>query len=291
MDKIYIKCRAKINLTLNILNKREDNYHNLESIFQTINLYDELYIEKTNTDDICFFCNIDTLNNKENIILKAYNKMKHKYPNITGINVRLIKKIPTQAGLGGGSTDCANFIIAMNKLFDLGMNKSSMIEIGASLGADVVPCMAGNTIIANEIGEQIAYIQDNSKYYIVLVKPNIFLSTKEMFRKYNQSKEIIQKNNTKDMIQALEQNHICGITEKLYNVFEETIKDEEEIFEYKKLLLELGAKGALMTGSGSAVFGIYKDRETAKKAYYEIQKGKEAYFCIPYRSNKFKELK
>ena len=119
MDKMYTKARAKINLSLNVLDKRPDNYHNLESIFQKINLYDELYIEKTEQNGIKIHTNVENLPEQDNIIYKAYLKLKEENPKIKGVKVILKKNIPTQAGLGGGSTDCASFILAMNKLYDL----------------------------------------------------------------------------------------------------------------------------------------------------------------------------
>ena len=125
MEKIYVKARAKINLSLNVLNKRPDNYHNLESIFQKINLYDELYIEKTNTNTIEIITNLENVKLEDNIIYKAYTKLKEKYKQIEGIKVTLNKRIPTEAGLAGGSTDCASFILAINKLYNLNLNEKA----------------------------------------------------------------------------------------------------------------------------------------------------------------------
>ena len=166
MKKIYLKARAKINLCLEVLNKREDNYHNIKSVFQKINLYDEIFIEKNDSNEFKLKTNIESLNNEENIIYKVYLKLKEKYKKITGINVILNKKIPMQAGLGGGSTDCARFIVGMNKLFDLKLSKEEIEIIGKSLGADVVPCLYNNAVLAEGIGDQITRINTNFKYYI-----------------------------------------------------------------------------------------------------------------------------
>ncbi len=145
---IYTKARAKINLTLEVIGKREDNYHNIKSVFQKINLYDELYIQKTKTNEIKIRSNTKELNNKKNILYKAYEKLKETNPNITGIEVRLNKKIPMQAGLAGGSTDCASFLLGMNQLFDLKLSKEEIKNIGKSLGADVVPCLYNKAVLA-----------------------------------------------------------------------------------------------------------------------------------------------
>jgi len=291
MDETFIKAKAKINLTLNILGVRSDGDHELESVFQSIYLYDEICIQKSETGNIEIICNNKALETN-NIIHKTYSKIKEKYPEITGVIVKLKKKLPMEAGIGGGSSDCAYFIIAMNRLFDLKMTKETMKTLGVSLGADVVPCMVGNTMLGRGIGDKTTYIESNAKYYIILIKPRISISTKEMFKRYDEEKSIVQKNNTKDMIEALEQESVSGICESLYNVFEEIIRDKEEVLECKELLLKAGANGVLMTGSGSAVYGIFESREIAKKTYYEMKKNnKEVYYCMPYYSNKFKELK
>ena len=173
MERVYVKARAKINLNLEILNKREDNYHNLKSVFQKINLYDEMYITKTNTKTFELQTNEGSLNNEENIIYKAYQKFKEKYKSITGIKVILNKNIPMQAGLGGGSTDCASFILSMNKLFNLQLSKKEIEDFGKSLGADVVPCLYKSAVIAEGIGDKVTKITTDFKYYIVIEKPNL----------------------------------------------------------------------------------------------------------------------
>lgn len=148
MNKMYIKARGKVNLTLNVLDKREDGYHNLESVFQIINLYDEMYIEKTKSKTLELICNVEHLHNSNNIIHKAYDILIKRHPNISGIRVNLVKHIPSEAGLGGGSADCANFLIAMNKLYRLNYNKQDLIDIGKTLGADVPPCLNTGTLFA-----------------------------------------------------------------------------------------------------------------------------------------------
>ena len=241
MESIYIKARAKINLNLEIVGKREDNYHNLSSVFQKINLYDELYIQKTETDDIEIQSNILTLNNKENIIYQAYVTLKQKYKNMTGVKVILNKKIPMQAGLAGGSTDCASFLIGMNRLFDLKLSKQELENIGKSLGADVVPCFYHGVIKAEGIGEIITPIRTNLKYYLVIIKPEISCNTKEMYQKIDENKEIKQPNNSHKIRQAYEQNQLEQIADNLYNVFENVIEEKSTIQKLKEELIEQGA--------------------------------------------------
>ena len=192
MKEIYIKARAKVNLNLEILGKREDNYHNLESVFQKVNLYDEIYIKKTETDGFKLNINVKELDTKENIIYKAYVKLKEQYKEISGIEVTVNKKIPMQAGMAGGSTDCSAFIIAMNRLFDLKLTKKEMEVLGKSLGADVVPCFYNQAVKAEGIGEIITNIDTHFKYYMVIIKPKIACNTKEMFQKLDTEEGILQ---------------------------------------------------------------------------------------------------
>ena len=241
MESIYIKARAKINLNLEIVGKREDNYHNLSSVFQKINLYDELSIQKTETDDIEIQSNILTLNNQENIIYQAYVTLKQKYKSITGVKVILNKKIPMQAGLAGGSTDCASFLIGMNRLFDLKLSKQELENIGKSLGADVVPCFYQGAIIVEGIGEIITPICTNLKYYLVIIKPEISCNTKEMYQKIDENKAIKQPNNSQKIRQAYEQNQLEQIADNLYNVFEDVIEEKSTIEKLKEELTEQGA--------------------------------------------------
>ncbi len=241
MEQVYIKARAKINLNLEVVGKREDNYHNISSVFQKINLYDELYIKKTESGDLRIKTNIEELNNKENIIYKAYVVLKEKYKNITGVEVTLNKKIPMQAGLAGGSTDCASFIVGMNRLFDLKLSQIEMEHIGKDLGADVVPCFYKGAVKAEGIGEMITPIDTNIKYYLIIIKPQISCNTGILFKKIEEEKERKQPGNTDKIKQALEKNNLETATNYLYNVFEEVIEEKELIQKLKKELIQQGA--------------------------------------------------
>ena len=272
MEEIYIKARAKVNLNLEILGKREDNYHNLESVFQKVNLYDEIYIKKIQTDDFKLNINVKELDTKENIIYKAYVKLKEKYKTITGIEVTVNKKIPMQAGMAGGSTDCAAFIIAMNKLFDLKLTKKEIESLGKSLGADVVPCFYNKPVKA--------------KYYMVIIKPKIACNTKEMFQKLDTEEDIQQLHTSENIIKALENKDIYLLANNLYNVFEEVIQEKEIIQDIKKELIKNGALQALMTGSGSCVYGIFKDKQSAKDGYIALKDKYLTYICVSYNVKK-----
>ena len=293
MNEIYVKARAKINLNLEILDKRDDGYHNLKSVFQKVNLfegftqedlndlYDELYIKKTDKDEFELQTNIDCLNNNQNIIYKAYIKMKQKYKSITGVKVVLNKKIPMQAGLGGGSTDCASFILCMNKLFNLGLSRTEMENIAQSLGADVTPCLYNGAVFAQEIGNKITTINTNFKYYIVIIKPKISCDTKEMYNKLDKRNKEDNVNKSEKIIKALVDNDIYSVANNLYNSFE-TVIDDNIIIKIKNELIENKAIGSLMTGSGSCVYGIFENKEIAKQAYNNLKNKYQTYICTSY---------
>ena len=286
MEEIYIKARAKVNLNLEILGKREDNYHNIKSVFQKVNIYDEIYIKKLQSDEFKLKINIEELNTKENIIYKAYMKLKEQYKSITGIEIKVNKKIPMQAGMAGGSTDCAAFIIAMNKLFHLKLSKTEMEMLGKSLGADVIPCFYNKAIMAEGIGDIITNINTNFKYYIIIIKPDICCNTKEMYQKIDMKKEIKQQHTSDKIINALENKDIKLLSDNLYNVFEDVVEKKEMIQHIKKELIKNGALSSLMTGSGSCVFGIFRDKQTAKTAYEILKNQYQTYICTSYNSKK-----
>lgn len=284
MNDIYIKARAKINLNLLVLNKREDDYHNIKSVFQKINLYDEMYIKKSNNFE--FQTNIEELNNKDNIIYKAYEKLKNKYNNITGVTVILKKNIPLQAGLAGGSTDCASFILCMNKLFNLNLSKQEMEDLGKSLGADVVPCFYNKALLVEGIGDKITKLNTNFKYYILIIKPKMSNSTKKMYEKLDSKNEIQQTDNTNMIIYALENNNIKELGKNLYNVFEEASDEVQTIKNIKDEFIKNGAIGSLMTGSGSCIYGLFENKENTKKAYNILKENYKVYICTSYNSKK-----
>ncbi len=241
MEEIYRKARAKINLSLDVVGKREDNYHNIESIFQKINLYDELYISKTQTNGIEIKTNVEELSSQDNIIYKAYQLLKERYKEITGVQVRLKKKIPMQAGLAGGSTDCASFLLGMNQLFHLKLSKAEIEKIGKSLGADVVPCFYNKALLAEGIGDIIQPINTHFKYYFVIIKPEISFNTKQMYQKVDEQRNMKQSNNSNKIKEALEQNQLEIVANHLYNVFEEVIEEKELIQTIKEELMQEGA--------------------------------------------------
>lgn len=283
MNRIYLKARAKINLTLNVLEKRPDNYHNIESVFQKISLYDELFIKKNDNDCLYLECNLKELENQSNILNKTFNALKKEFPQISGVNVKLVKHIPLQAGLGGGSTDCASFILGMNSLFNLNASEEKLIEIGKGLGADVVPCMY-NLVKSEGSGDIVTKLKSNLTYYILLMKPNYECNTRIMYEKLDSNPNLVQKYNTNDVINILKNGNITDLQGKLYNVFENVIEEKDELNKIKNDFLFSGAIDTLLSGSGSCIYGIYETKKDANKAfdYLKSKYNCKIYKCISY---------
>lgn len=252
---------AKINLGLNVVSKRPDGYHNLETVFYPINIKDEICIETIpDNTTTCYECslsikgiNIDG-DLQQNLIVKAYNLVKQHYTNIPKIRVKLTKNIPTQAGMGGGSADCAYTIKMLNDMFNLKMSINEMQEMAAKLGADCPFFINPTPSFATGIGEVLTPVDVNlSQYKIVIVKPAIMISTKEAFA------NITPKEPEKCCRDIIKQP-IETWKEELVNDFEQSISNiHPEIIKIKNKLYELGAIYVSMTGSGSALYGIFKD--------------------------------
>lgn len=278
MDEVYKKARAKINLTLNVLNKREDGYHNIESVFQKISLYDEIYVKRCNNEDFLEIkSNVKSLEGSNNIIYKAYKLLKEEYDTIKGVQVFLKKNIPMQAGLAGGSTDCASFIECMNELFGLNLSFADMQAIGVRLGADVPATFYREPIIAKGIGDIIENIDKKIKFYLVIIKPDFSCDTKAMFEKLDKTSEIKQEYNSQIVKEAIITNNIELLVNSLYNVFENSVDNIKDI---KEELLKQGALGSLMTGSGSCIYGIFKQKAQAKIAFRRLSRIYDTYFSI-----------
>ena len=268
---------SKINLNLLIMGKRKDGYHNIKSIFQKISLGDTLKISKSDKFEI--ISDIPSLNNENNIIYKAYTKLKELY-DISPVKVELDKKIPMEAGLGGGSADAAAFLHGINKLFSLKITKKELSKIGASLGADVVPLLYDGALLATGIGSNIKKIKTNIKYYIVIVKPNYGSNTKEMYKEFDLKRNNIKElDYTDDIIKALESNNLDLLKRKLYNVFEDVYKEKDNLNEIKNKLIELNSISALLSGSGSSIYGLYDDKMEAERAYNKLKEEYEVYLC------------
>ena len=288
MDIVYKKARAKVNLTLNVTGQRDDGYHNIQSVFQMISLYDELWVEKTDGSGIEIVCDHPGLCGEGNIIHKAYGLMRQRYPQIKGVKVTLNKKIPMQAGLGGGSSDCADFLVALNELYHLNLCQRELVRLGEGLGADVPPCLNTGAVLGEGIGEKVTPIAAGMKCYFVIIKPEASFSTQKMYQRIDQKAGVVQPNHTGQMIQALKSRNLQKLCANLYNVFEEVLDKDSVVFQIQSELSGLGALGTLMAGSGSCIFGIFESKASAGYAYGRLRQRHQAYIAVSYNQSRRK---
>lgn len=285
MEQIHLKSRAKINLSLDVLGKRDDGYYEIETIMQQINLYDNIYISKRNDNQIKISTNCEYIPvNTSNIAYKAADKLRETVGISKGVDIYIDKKIPVSAGLAGGSSNAAMVLEGLNKLWDLGLTQGELMIMGENIGADVPFCILGGTALAKGKGEKLTVIRPAIKdMWIVLAKPSISISTGEIYRQLNLSK-IKNRPDTAGLIHAIEEGNIYGISNNMGNVLESVTETKHPIVtEVKRKMMEYNCLGSGMSGSGPTVFGICKNYKRAKTAYKHLSLlYKQAYMVQTY---------
>lgn len=290
MDYIKMKALAKINLGLDVVRKREDGYHEVRMIMQTISLYDKIFIKKTKNTGIKVSTNLYYLpNNENNLVYKAAKLLIDEFEIKNGVSMKLEKYIPVAAGMAGGSADAAAVLIGMNKLFGLGLSRKQLMDRGVSIGADVPYCIMRGTALAEGIGERLTKLKPLPKCYILIAKPGISVSTKFVYG--NLKADEIEKHPDIDgIIEAIDNADILSVAERLGNVLEDvTIREYPVIDELKQFMKDRGALNSLMSGSGPTVFGIFTDKDMADKAYMELKgdlRAKQVYLTSVYNNRR-----
>lgn len=271
MDKIQIMCPAKINLSLDVVGKREDGYHLLSTVMQSVSLFDEIII-KRGEGGINLYCSRgDIPCNPKNTAYKAAKLIADKFGIDIGVDIIINKNIPVAAGLAGGSTDAAGVIDGMNSLFDLKMSGEEMREIGLKIGADVPYCIMQRTALAEGIGEKLTPITPLEEVWCVLAKPPIAVSTAEVYGELNID-EIPRHPNTSRIIECINKKDLRGLGVNMANVLESvTIKKYPVIFEIKNIMMEFNSIGSIMSGSGPTVFGLFERRDGAEICYNRLK--------------------
>ena len=270
MNSIQLKSRAKINLSIDVLGKREDGYHLVEMIMQTIDLFDKIKIFSLKEDTIIIESNsLDIPLDSTNIVYKAADLIKKQYNIKEGVKIIIEKNIPIAAGMAGGSSNAAAVLVGLNQLWQLKLSENKLKE----LGADVPFCIGGQTALAENIGEKLTKIDGLSENIFILVcKPELFVSTKEIYEEID-SKIIEKRPNNKLLIQLLKENKIQQIADNMYNVLEEVTRERYPVIEeIEKIMMENDALGSMMSGSGPTVFGLYINREDAENCKNKLLK-------------------
>ena len=276
MDNISLKAYAKVNLSLDILARRDDGYHELCMIMQSVGVYDKVNLTKLRHKDIEISSNIKGLCIPENnIVYRAAKLLYERFDIEEGLHINLYKYIPMGAGMAGGSTDAAAVLRGMNELYNLRLSKEELMKIGLEIGADVPFCICGGTMLAKGIGEELSELKSMPNAHLLLVKPYFSISTKEAYSLVDLSK-LTDKDrpDTGKIISYIEEGNLKKIAENMKNVFELYIGKKYPLIEkIKQELIRQGALGAVMTGSGSVVFGVFEDLILAKKCYETFKQG------------------
>ena len=263
MDKLELKALGKINLGLDVLGRRENGYHDVRMVMQTIGIYDRLILTKIPEEEICITSNLAFLPvNENNLIYKAIKLLKDEYHFPGGVSVDLNKFIPVAAGMAGGSTDAASTMFGVNRLFGLNLSMGKMMELGVRLGADVPYCVMRGTALAEGIGEKLTRITPVPHMWILIAKPQINVSTRLVYEQLDMGG--IQKHPDIDgIIRAIEAQDVVRIAQSMGNVLENVTVPLYPVIEtIKQDMLSHGAINAMMSGSGPTVFGIFPDEQT-----------------------------
>ena len=304
-EKVVKHTLSKVNLTLDVVGLRPDGYHDIRTLFQPVSLSDELTVRKADEAGISLECSERGLEGDDNIVCRAYRLMKERFPKIEGCRVMLKKNVPSGAGLGGGSGDAAAMLEALNELYGLRLPDDELMAMGAELGADVPALILKGASVGEGIGERLAPVKTGLIFHMVFVKPMAAYPTGKMYKEldlvlgFDRNGETdgnaapheekadgnaashlgsgsIKIDDLTDMAAAgLEKGDLDAVCEAAFNVFELAVPDKDGLALRKELLIKAGAKAALMTGSGSCVYGIFKDQESAAKAKAELEA------CLP----------
>ncbi len=263
---ITLNAYAKINLSLDVVGRLANGYHEVRMIMQTVGIHDTLKFEKTEGEIVLSSDAGELPLGEDNLIYKAARLVKETYGISGGVKVHLEKRIPVAAGMAGGSTDAAATLKAMNALYDLGLSEEVLCGLGVRLGADVPYCIMGGTALSEGIGEVLTKLAPMPKCVLLVAKPDINVSTKEVYQALD-SQSVPWHPDVDGMRQAIEEGELEGIYLRLGNVLETvTVAKHPIVSEIKQEMLGNGALGSLMSGSGPSVFGIFDDEEKARAA-------------------------
>lgn len=271
-----LKAYGKINLGLDVLRKREDGYHEVRMIMQTVSLYDKIDIYLKETPGIEVVTNLFYLPvNENNLVYKAARLLMDEFHINHGIRIHLKKFIPVSAGMAGGSSDAAAVLFGVNKMFQLGLTRDELMKRGILIGADVPYCIMRGTVLSEGIGEILTPLPDMPQCRVLIAKPAVGVSTKFVYEHLDAAGlEAKDHPDIDGMIKAIRDHNIYKVSEKLGNVLEKvTIPEYPVIAQIKDKMKEMGAVNALMSGSGPTVFGIFTSLRAAENAYEELRYG------------------
>ena len=273
---LSLKAYGKINLGLDVLRRRDDGYHEVRMIMQTVGIYDRIDLIYKETPGITVETNLYYLpDNENNLVYKAAKLLMDEFHVQKGVHIRLRKYIPVAAGMAGGSSDAAAVLFGVNKMFSLGLTTEQLMDRGVKIGADVPYCVMRGTALSEGIGEILTPLPVPPQCQVLIAKPGISVSTKFVYENLHANELRPEQHPDIDgMMEAIKQKDLYGIVDRFGNVLENvTIPAYPVIQEIKDLMLEQGAIGALMSGSGPTVFGLFTNPKAAAKAHEEMRFG------------------
>lgn len=267
-----LRALAKINLGLDVTGKRPDGYHEVRMIMQSIQMFDQLEIEKSGEPGIRIETNLSFLPcNENNLVYRAADLLMKEFDIRSGLDVKLTKFIPVAAGMAGGSSDAAAVLVGVNRMFGLGLSTRELMERGVKIGADVPYCIMRGTALAEGIGEKLTRLSPMPSCHVLIGKPGINVSTKFVYGNLD-LKKVKTHPDINAIRDAIERGDLHGVARNMGNVLElVTCPAYPVIEEIKELMMQEGALNAMMSGSGPTVFGLFDDQETAKKAYEKLR--------------------
>lgn len=269
---IIRKAYAKINLGLDVLRRREDGYHEVKMIMQTVDLYDILTFSKQEKGIIVTTDKEELPGDESNLIYKAAKLLMETYDISGGVRIELQKNIPMAAGMAGGSTDAAAVFHGMNEMFCLGLSEEEMCRLGVKIGADVPYCIQGGTALSEGIGEVLTKLPDAPDCFLLIAKPDIDVSTKYVYENLH-ANELKCHPDIDGMRAAIETGNLQGVIDRMENVLETvTVQKYPVIEEIKNFMKANGAMNALMSGSGPTVFGVFDTKQKAQEALEQLEK-------------------
>lgn len=286
MNSIVVRAYAKINLSLDVLRKREDGYHEIRMIMQTLDLHDTITIKKMHKDSIEVRTNLPYLPvDHRNLAFKAALLFKEAMHIGDGLQLNIHKRIPVAAGLGGGSADAAAVLEGLDRMYQTGISLQDMINLGVRLGADVPFCIMKGTALAEGIGEVLTPVKQMPDCYILLIKPNLIVSTKHVYQSLRLEHDTPHPDIDR-MLHAINSHSLADMAACMGNVLESvTVRDHPVIQEIKDKLILSGSMASLMSGSGPSVFGLFDSKEAADEAYEYLSKCKycqQIFLARPY---------
>ena len=267
MDRLELKALGKINLGLDVLGRRENGYHDVRMVMQTVYLYDRIIMKKSKTPGIRLETNLYYLPvNENNLAYQAAQMLMDEFHIEEGVSIQLDKHIPVAAGMAGGSSNAAAVLFGMNRMFSLGLSQKELMERGVKLGADVPYCIMRGTVLAEGIGEILTPLSPMPKCYVLIAKPAISVSTKMVYEKLD-SHEIEDHPDIDGILAGLKAGDLKKVAGSMGNVLERVTVDAYPVIDQiNKMMIKEGALNAMMSGSGPTVFGIFEEKATARKA-------------------------